>query len=199
MPWPWSRRNSLAVASSSSIAPTAASRLLPGDHRAVIGEQHRRVIRRRPGAPPRPAGCRRAGIRHERQLADPHHVVGRERRQHVVRVQPGEARDRDRVGRVQVHDRPRVGRISYTHWCKNASFEGASPPTWRPSRSSLAMRAGSSRPRRELVGVTRKPSSSRTLMLPVAPCARPRPVSSSPKAAMSSRRPLSLTARTRRL
>ena len=59
-------------------------------------------------------------------------------------------------------------------------LRGLSPETCRYSASSLLIRAGSSRPRQELVGVIRKPSRSRTLMLPAEPTEKPRPNSAGP-------------------
>ena len=105
---PRSSRNSRAVSSSSSAASAAAARSAPATTGPWLASRKRRWL-----------GGRLLGQRLERvvagrvvrqqgQASDPHHVVGGQRRQHVVRVDVGEAGDRDRVGAVQVDHRAGV-------------------------------------------------------------------------------------------
>src|SRR3954469_8404296 len=76
----------------------------PRDDRAVVGEQHRPVLAGDRLDRIRERAISRPEVRHQRELADPHHVVGRQWRDDVLRLLVAEARDRHRIGGVQVDD-----------------------------------------------------------------------------------------------
>ena len=99
-------------------------------------------------------------IGHERQAADPHDVIGRERRQAVVRRRARAGR-RPRPNGSSADARPprHVGRCAYITRCRKASLVGASPPTGGRPASSCDSRAGSSAPSEALVGVISQPPS----------------------------------------
>src|SRR5215813_11690746 len=56
----------------------------------------------------------RAKIGNERQPADPHHVIGGDRRQYVIGVDLGKAGDRDRMRRMEMDDRA-GGALFFVH------------------------------------------------------------------------------------
>jgi hypothetical protein len=126
--------------------------------------------------------------RHQRQPADPHHVVGRDRRDGVRRVDVGQAADRHRIGRVEVDHRPRrVAPPVHPH--VQERLLGRRVARDVPARVvQLGEPAGSSRPRLTLVGVITQPSPTRALRLPELPKVSPRSNSDLPKVQISSRR-----------
>src|SRR5271155_3531272 len=89
---------------------------------AVIGEQYRMMLA---GEAAHRFGEREiagAKIGNKRQTADPHHVISRDRRQDVFRVDFGEARNRDRMRRMQMHDRTGRGPLLIHHAVQEALF-----------------------------------------------------------------------------
>ena len=128
-----SSRKSLAVSSSSSIALTAASSEAPATTGPWLASSTAWCL---PASLPHRLRQRRIARRivgDQRQRADAHDVVGGDRRQHVVGIDVGEARDRDRMGRVQMHDRLRR-RAARDTWpgAGTLSLVGASPESSRP-------------------------------------------------------------------
>ena len=168
---PCSSRKSFAVASSSSTASAAAASVEP----ATTGPWLASSTRVMPaGVAAHRLGQRhvaRREVGHQRQRADAHHVVGRERRQQVVRDR-GRRAPTPRPNASSAGGRPRrfAARSWYIARCRKLSLDGASPETSLPFQSSFDSRAGSSRPRLEPVGVSSQPSAQRALMLPVEPC-----------------------------
>ena len=82
--------------------------ILARHHGAVVGEQEGVALG---GAAPQllgDAGIPRLVVGDERQLADPHHVVGGEGADDVGRIQPLQTGEGGQVGAVQVHHGPAV-------------------------------------------------------------------------------------------
>ena len=85
--------------------PRPRSRDPAGDDRPVVRQQHGTVRRRELSDHARRAGVAGPAVGHERDAPDPHDHVRRQRRHGVVGWQIAAARQRGRIGRVQVHDR----------------------------------------------------------------------------------------------
>ena len=131
------------------------------------GRHRRRRLRRggcRPGGSTAPAaGCRSAS-RSTRSAA------------------AGRRRGRRRRGPMRRPNESNAGARPRRHSRAAGTWHGAGTPPWKadrptstlPSPSSSEIRAGSSEPKLEPVGVTSQRSPIRTLMLPVLPWVRPR-------------------------
>ncbi len=74
------------------------------------------------------AGIPRLVVGDERQLADPHHVIGGERADHVGRIQPLQAGEGGQMGAVQVHHGLAVRIVVVDGEVEGHLLGGAIPP-----------------------------------------------------------------------
>ena len=81
----------------------------PGDDGPVVGQQHGDAVGQVAGHRRGEGGVTGRMVRNQGKSADPHDVVGGERRQHVGGVEVVETGDGHRVGAVEVGDGPHVG------------------------------------------------------------------------------------------
>ena len=120
--------------------------ILARHHGAVVGQQEGVALG---GAAPQllgDAGIPRLVVGDERQLADPHHVVGGEGADDVGRIQPLQAGEGGQVGAVQVHHGPAVWIVVVDGEVEGHLLGGAITPQVLPLQVDMREPVGAQTP-----------------------------------------------------
>ena len=111
---------------------TASTRSLARHHGAVVGQQEGVALLGRGAPAPRRCGHPRFVVGDERQLADPHHVVGVKGRMTLAGASPLQTGEGGQVGAVQVHHGPAVRIVVVDGKVEGHLLGGRSPPRCSP-------------------------------------------------------------------